>query len=51
MALPGAMQEKVIAADALEDKADPVQQTNAWDVIWQNPRLHAMQLQFVENHL
>ena len=44
------MQEKVIAADALEDKADPVQQTNAWDVIRQNPRLHAMQLQFVKNH-
>lgn len=44
------MQEEIIAADALEDKADTIQQANTWDVIRQNPRLHAMQLQFVENH-
>ena len=50
MALPCAMQEEIIAADALEDKADTIQQTNTWDVIRQNPRLHTMQLQFVENH-
>ena len=45
------MQEEVIAADALEDKADPIQQANTWNVIRQYPRLHTMQLQFIKNHL
>ena len=44
------MQEEIIAADALKDKTDTIQQANTWNVIRQYPRLHTMQLQFIENH-
>ena len=49
MALPCAMQEKIVAADPFEDKADSLQKADAWRIVRQDPCLHTVQLQFIKN--